>query len=111
MSAHHPARQFTQVTFTRRSGTLGDRKRYTNLRLKEGARLPPVAHTRAEPAAVPEAVLLETKLACPRLRTEHVPRVDLLAVLRSGSRKLTLVAAPPGFGKTTLLAEWAALET
>jgi LuxR family maltose regulon positive regulatory protein len=31
--------------------------------------------------------------------------------LRSGSRKLTLVAAPPGFGKTTLLAEWAALET
>jgi LuxR family maltose regulon positive regulatory protein len=37
-----------------------------------------------------------------------VPRHDLLAALRSGPRKLTLIAAPPGFGKTTLLAEWAA---
>jgi LuxR family maltose regulon positive regulatory protein len=56
----------------------------------------------------PEAVVLETKLTRPRVRSEHVPRRDLLAVLRSGSRRLTLVAAPPGFGKTTLLAEWAA---
>jgi LuxR family maltose regulon positive regulatory protein len=57
-----------------------------------------------------EAVVLETKLTPPRVRSEHVPRHDLLALLRDGSRRLTLVAAPPGFGKTTLLAEWAAEE-
>jgi LuxR family transcriptional regulator, maltose regulon positive regulatory protein len=64
----------------------------------------------SERVAAPEAVVLETKLTRPRVRSEHVPRRDLLAVLRSGSRRLTLVAAPPGFGKTTLLAEWAATE-
>jgi LuxR family maltose regulon positive regulatory protein len=61
--------------------------------------------------AAPEAVVLETKLTRPHVRSEHVARPDLLAVLRDGgSRRLTLVAAPPGFGKTTLLAEWAAAE-
>ncbi len=54
-------------------------------------------------------VVLETKLTWPRIRPEHVPRRDLLRALRGGdSRRLTLLAAPPGFGKTTLLAEWAA---
>jgi LuxR family maltose regulon positive regulatory protein len=60
--------------------------------------------------AAPEAVILETKLTRPRVRSEYVPRRDLLGALRSDSRRLTLVAAPPGFGKTTLLAEWAAAE-
>jgi LuxR family maltose regulon positive regulatory protein len=54
-----------------------------------------------------KAVVLETKLTPPRLRPEHVLRELPLDVLHEGrSRKLTLVAAPPGFGKTTLLAEW-----
>jgi LuxR family maltose regulon positive regulatory protein len=61
-------------------------------------------------AAAPEAVVLETKLTRPRVRSEHVPRRALLSVLRSGSCRLTLVVAPPGFGKTTLLAEWAGVE-
>ena len=61
----------------------------------------------AEGVAGPEAVLLETKLTRPRVRSEHVPRSDLLATLRAGRPRLMLVAAPPGFGKTTLLAEWA----
>ncbi|HEX4898375.1 MAG TPA: hypothetical protein VFV53_08480, partial [Candidatus Limnocylindrales bacterium] len=57
----------------------------------------------------PDAVVLETKLTPPRVRAEHVSRRQLLAALRDGdARKLTLVAAPPGFGKSTLLAEWAA---
>ncbi len=57
----------------------------------------------------PEAVVLETKLTPPRVRPEHVPRRVLLAALRAASAcKLTLVAAPPGFGKSTLLAAWAA---
>jgi LuxR family maltose regulon positive regulatory protein len=65
----------------------------------------------AERGAAPDAVLLETKFSRPPARSEHVPRADLLAVLRAGGgRKLTLVAAPPGFGKSTLLAEWAAAE-
>jgi LuxR family maltose regulon positive regulatory protein len=59
----------------------------------------------------PDAVVLETKLTPPRMRSEHVPRRTLLAALRAGSaRKLTLIAAPAGFGKSTLLAEWAATE-
>jgi LuxR family maltose regulon positive regulatory protein len=56
-------------------------------------------------------VVLETKLTRPPGRPEHVPRGQLLAALRAaGSRKLTLITAPPGFGKSTLLAEWAAAE-
>ena len=62
--------------------------------------------------AAPTAVVLETKLTPPRVRSEHVVRNELLDVLReAGSRRLTLIAAPPGFGKTTLLAEWAAEAT
>ncbi|MDH4103886.1 MAG: LuxR C-terminal-related transcriptional regulator [Thermoleophilia bacterium] len=56
-------------------------------------------------------VILETKLARPSVRAEHVARRELLERLREGAgRKLTLLTAPPGFGKTTLLAEWAAAE-
>jgi LuxR family maltose regulon positive regulatory protein len=53
--------------------------------------------------------LLATKLHVPGWRPGFVSRPRLVAELdrRAGS-KLTLVAAPPGFGKTTLLAEWLA---
>src|SRR5215470_16648413 len=58
-----------------------------------------------------DAVVLQTKLTPPRLRSEHVTRRVLLADLKSASAcKLTLIAAPPGFGKSTLLAEWAATQ-
>jgi LuxR family maltose regulon positive regulatory protein len=53
--------------------------------------------------------LLRTKLAPPRLPATLVPRPALLARLDAGlreGRKLTLIAAPPGFGKTTLVAAW-----
>ena len=61
-----------------------------------------------ERTRAPEAVVLETKLTPPRVRAEHVPRRHLLAAFLDGHpRRLTLVAAPPGFGKSTLLAEWA----
>ena len=53
--------------------------------------------------------LLETKLYIPRWRTGLVPRARLIERLGQGTeRKLTLVSAPAGFGKTTLLAEWLA---
>src|SRR5262249_9862915 len=64
-----------------------------------------------EPTGGPDAVVLETKLTPPRVRSEHIQRQALFAALRAGSaQKLTLVAAPPGFGKSTLLAEWAAAQ-
>ncbi|MFZ0529993.1 MAG: LuxR C-terminal-related transcriptional regulator [Propionicimonas sp.] len=51
--------------------------------------------------------LLTTKLYVPRSRPGRVLRPRLLALLGSaGGARLTLVSAPPGFGKTTLLAEW-----
>lgn len=53
--------------------------------------------------------LLETKLYIPKWRPGLVSRPRLVDRLRRGiERKLTLVSAPAGFGKTTLLAEWAA---
>ena len=51
--------------------------------------------------------LLPTKLHVPRLRTSLVPRAHLVERLQQGmARSLTLVSAPAGFGKTTLLTQW-----
>lgn len=53
--------------------------------------------------------LLKTKLFIPLIRAERVPRPRLIAQLNAGvQRALILVAAPAGFGKTTLVAEWLA---
>ena len=59
--------------------------------------------------AVGVSPLLETKLYVPRWRAGLVSRPRLIERLDRGSeRKLTLVSAPAGFGKTTVLAEWVA---
>jgi LuxR family maltose regulon positive regulatory protein len=51
--------------------------------------------------------LLTTKLYIPRARPELVPRPRLIERLNAElHRKLTLISAPAGFGKTTLLSEW-----
>ncbi len=51
--------------------------------------------------------LIETKLLLPRPRREVVLRPRLCDVLLRGSHgPVTLVSAPAGFGKTTLLASW-----
>src|SRR5687768_12244886 len=53
--------------------------------------------------------LLVTKLYVPRVRASHIPRAALLSALDTGiERKLILVAAAAGFGKTTVLADWSA---
>jgi len=53
--------------------------------------------------------LLATKLHVPATRPSLVARPRLTARLASGLRaRLTLISAPAGFGKTTLLAEWLA---
>ena len=51
--------------------------------------------------------LLQTKLYLPATRGALVPRPHLLARLNAGlSGRLTLISAPAGFGKTTLVAHW-----
>lgn len=53
--------------------------------------------------------LLATKLHIPPSRHKLVLRPRLIERLNEGlQRKLTLVSAPAGFGKTTLLSEWVA---
>ena len=49
-----------------------------------------------------------SKTAVPSLPPEFVHRPALLTALDDGEdRALTLVCAPPGYGKTVLLADWA----
>jgi len=51
--------------------------------------------------------LLATRLHIPHPRLDLVPRPRLTHRLNEGAtRKLTLITAPAGFGKTTLLSEW-----
>ena len=51
--------------------------------------------------------LLSTKFFIPKTRPELVSRARLLEQLNDGlHRKLTLISAPAGFGKTTLTSEW-----
>ena len=53
--------------------------------------------------------LLTSKLFIPPLRPSLVPRPRLVQSLNEGlsaQRKLTLVSAPAGFGKTTLVVDW-----
>lgn len=62
----------------------------------------PHAHGAAE-----RAVLLATKLHAPPVRDQLVDRTTVLAALSAGEhRKLTLLSAPAGWGKTTALAQW-----
>lgn len=57
--------------------------------------------------------ILQTKLYIPPSHTGLVPRTRLWQQLNENfgeaepfQRKLTLVSAPPGFGKTSLIADW-----
>jgi len=53
--------------------------------------------------------LLHAKLMAPRLHATIIPRGDLLTRLDIGlTKKLILVTAPTGFGKTTLISMWIA---
>ena len=59
-------------------------------------------------AASEQDVLLATKLHVPRPQPGFVPRPRLAAALDQGlARRLVLICAPAGFGKTALLAHWA----
>jgi LuxR family maltose regulon positive regulatory protein len=58
-------------------------------------------------------ILLQTKLGIPSMRSTAITRSRLLEKVNTGLvdgseflRKLTLVSAPAGYGKTTLITEW-----
>ena len=54
--------------------------------------------------------ILATKLYIPPLRPQVVIRPRLIERLNEGlHRKLTLISAPAGFGKTTLVSAWVAV--
>ena len=60
-----------------------------------------------------ETPILQTKLFIPLPRQQRVSRPRLIERLNEGlghsrsiARKLNLISAPAGFGKTTLVSEW-----
>ncbi|MEA3440448.1 MAG: tetratricopeptide repeat protein [Chloroflexota bacterium] len=58
-----------------------------------------------------EITLLATKFYVPPVRPDLVPRTRLIDYLDDGLRldhRLTLISAPAGFGKTTLVSQWLA---
>ena len=60
-------------------------------------------------AAIDEPLLAEAKLAAPRQRAGIVARPRILRTLDgSEDSVLTLVAAPPGYGKSTAVRDWVA---
>jgi LuxR family transcriptional regulator, maltose regulon positive regulatory protein len=68
----------------------------------------PSTTTPVETAAAERDRLLATKLHVPRPRPGFLARPRLLERLTEGTAgELTLVCAPAGFGKTSLLADWA----
>ncbi len=58
--------------------------------------------------AIPSSSLVLTKLRIPAQKRQLIHRPQLLELLSTGSEKgFVLVSAPAGYGKTTLLTEWA----
>lgn len=54
-----------------------------------------------------QETLFTTKLFAPSIRPDHVSRPRLIALINTGLDKaLTLISAPAGYGKTTLVCNW-----
>jgi LuxR family maltose regulon positive regulatory protein len=66
-----------------------------------------MAHSEAAASArLDGSALVEFKLDPPHARREWVERRELIDRLDQASSRLILLAAPAGYGKTTLLAQW-----
>src|SRR5215218_1512618 len=62
-------------------------------------------------SADPPRIVLKPKLQAPLPRPEHVVRRSLLDLLRNAlDFKVSVISAPTGYGKTTLLAHWRQVE-
>ncbi|HET8840657.1 MAG TPA: AAA family ATPase, partial [Ktedonobacteraceae bacterium] len=89
---------------------LGQTRKLSLTQLEEAARLLNVQQSSPEDSTRPEHIpALEPKLRLPRQRSSMVRREALFTRLTSGLEyKMTLISAPAGFGKTTLVSAWAA---
>jgi LuxR family transcriptional regulator, maltose regulon positive regulatory protein len=64
-----------------------------------------------EPSVDPARIVLKPKLRAPLPRPEQLVRRRLLEILRNAlDFKVTILSAPTGYGKTTLLAHWRQVE-
>ncbi len=61
-------------------------------------------------AKVLETTLLEARLSVPRRRPGSVSRADLIETARTGPARVVGITAPAGYGKSTLLAQWAEVD-
>ncbi len=68
--------------------------------------------SRHAPPAVPELrqLLLDAKFSVPQPRPGSVSRAGLIETARSSDRRIVGITAPAGYGKSTLLTEWAWVE-
>jgi LuxR family maltose regulon positive regulatory protein len=57
--------------------------------------------------AEPDLFLLEAKLSIPGPHPGGVSRAELIDAARASERRVIVVSAPAGYGKSTLLAQWA----
>jgi LuxR family transcriptional regulator, maltose regulon positive regulatory protein len=60
------------------------------------------------PLRAPDFGVVESKLHVPTLRSGTVSRTPLVNRLRATTEPILLIVAPAGYGKTTVLAQWAA---
>ncbi len=65
---------------------------------------------RAAPSPEPSRTLPDTKFSVPNPRPDAVSRTKLIEAGRSTDSRIVAVTAPAGYGKSTLLAEWAEAE-
>lgn len=61
--------------------------------------------------AATASLVIETKTHVPRWRSGSVSRATSIDAARRSGAQVVVVAAPAGYGKSTLLAEWAATES
>ena len=64
----------------------------------------------APTAAELDQLLLDAKLSIPQPRAGSVSRAELIEAARSSESRVVGVTAPAGYGKSTLLAQWATAE-
>ena len=87
-----------------------DAARPTGLRTDEGPTVTVDSHEPASPVPEPVQSLATAKFSVPQRHRGMVSRALLVATARSSDCRVVAVIAPPGYGKSTFLAEWAAAE-
>jgi LuxR family transcriptional regulator, maltose regulon positive regulatory protein len=98
LAGHHPAGRFTQGESGLVAELVPD--------LPSGGGAGVVSET-VPPGGPAGPVLVATKLNVPTLRAGMVSRGELVGRLaEAGERKLVLVCAPAGWGKTSVLSQW-----